>query len=265
MKVSRRALLAAGTSVVLPASARAAVRTETGGLARGTPFATPWFRLDSGRDGPTVVVVAGIHGNETAPPRAAEFLTRAQLRRGQLWVVPRANQPALAAVSRYSPGARFGDLNRNFPSATRSHPRGAMAPRLWQAVLAENPAWLLDLHEGWGFSASSTSMGSSVVCPGATPVADDCLAMATRVLAAVNAVVHAPHKRFTLLRPGPAGSLARAAAEEAKIRALVFETTWTQPAPLRIAQQLLMVRTVLVTMGMGAVCDSGHHRARTPM
>ena len=70
------------------------------------------------------------------------------------------------------------------------------------------------------------------------------------MLATVNEVVTEPHKRFTLLRPGPAGSLARAATEQAAIRALVFETTWTQAEALRVAYHLLMVRTVLSALDM---------------
>lgn len=223
-------------------------------LSPGTRFSTPWFRLDGGEPGPTVAIVAGIHGNETAPPVAADLLTRSAVRRGALWVVPEANRPALAAASRFTPGARLSNMNRNFPTDPDSAPRGDMAPALWRALLSIEPTWVLDLHEGWGFSASSQSMGSSVVCAGPagveTRVNDDGEAMATRVLDAANGVVAEPHKRFTLLRPGPRGSLARAAAEHAAIRALVFETTWTQPQPLRVAQQLLMVRAVLTALDM---------------
>jgi hypothetical protein len=74
--------------------------------------------------------------------------------------------------------------------------------------------------------------------------------MAERVLAAVNATVADPKKRFRELRPGPAGSFARAVTERLGKPSLVLETTWTQPLPLRVDQQVAMVKAVMAALGM---------------
>lgn len=247
--LSRRALMVAAASAV-PSVAWARERTvRTTTLAAGTRFETAAHLIDSGVAGPTVAIVAGIHGNETAPPNAADGLLAEPLERGRLFVVPRANQPALAAKSRYIPKSRFGDLNRNFPTDDRAA-RGEMAPVLWQALVEIAPDFVLDLHEGWGFRASSASMGSSVVCARDPRVERASLGVAHAVLAAVNETVADKSKKFQLIQPGPAGSLAHSLATQRATPALVFETTWVQEMSLRVSQQRLMVQTALVALGI---------------
>ena len=116
MRLTRRSSLAA-LAALLTRTARAEAEAGTGLLAPGTRFSTPWFRVVGDEPGPTVAIIAGIHGNETAPPAAADLLTRSHLRRGSLWVVPEANRPALAATSRFTPNARSSNLHRNFPTS----------------------------------------------------------------------------------------------------------------------------------------------------
>ena len=218
-----------------------------GWIADGGRFRTPWFARDASASGPTVVVVAGLHGNETAPPLAARALLDLEIASGRLVVLPEANAPALAARSRHTPGERFADVNRNFPTGTRREPRGLLARAVWALVLEQQPAFVLDLHEGWGFSKTSASMGSSVVV--APETSGRAEAMAGLALEAVNATVASAAKRFTRIGPGPAGSLARALSERS-VPALVFETTWTEPMAVRVAQQLSMARAALAGLGV---------------
>ena len=219
-------------------------------LAPGTRWATPYYALGLGASGPRTVVVAGVHGNERAPPRALrELLQSAEaLAPGPLLVIPEANRPALRARSRYAPGTRYADLNRNFPTAKRQHPRGVLARALWQRIVEFEPQWLLDLHEGWGYRRTSRSMGSSVVLAPHPHTKAQTRSMAARVIRAVDAGIEIPEKRFSLIEPGPKGSLARAVNESLGVPALVFETTWVEPMSLRIAQQQLMLRTVWQTL-----------------
>lgn len=232
-----------------PAAAPKAVVVEQ--LLGGTRFETPVHMLDSGAPGPTVLVVAGIHGNEPAPPRAAAKLLRLKLRKGRLVVCATANRPALAAKTRYTPKAKYIDLNRNFPTPDRASPRGELAPAVWGLIARHDVDFVVDLHEGWDFHRQNPkSIGSSVTY---VPSAHDgeVVPLARTVIAAVDATVDAPHKRFTLIAPGPLGSLARSATTEADVPSLVFETTrLPQPIELRAAQHELMVRTFLREQGM---------------
>jgi hypothetical protein len=121
---------------------------------------------------------------------------------------------------------------------------------LWQVVTLLEPTWVLDLHEGWGFSGEGPSMGSSVVV---VPHPDHPrrVEVAQKLLGQVNRGIARPNRRFTLLSPGPAGSFARAVSERLAIGSFVFETTWVQPLPLRVAQQRQLIAAALDDLGLG--------------
>lgn len=217
-------------------------------LAAGTRWETPCHLLESGADGPTVLLVAGVHGDEPAGPLAAERMRSWSLFRGRLLLVPRANQPALARGTRRAPGTRFADLNRNFPRAAGDAPRGTMARALWNAVTAARPDWIVDLHEGFDFNRTNKeSVGSSVLhFP-----KDASRRQAERLVRAVNATVDAEERQFTLLGWPARGSLARAGRDQLAISGLILETTrGSQPLELRVAQHELMVRELLSDLAM---------------
>ncbi|HYT10126.1 MAG TPA: M14 family metallopeptidase [Mycobacteriales bacterium] len=102
----------------------------------------------SGRDGPTVVVLGGVHGDEPEGVLAAGRLCAGPLplplRRGMLRVVPVCNEEAVAASSRVTP-TDGGNLARSFPG----DPAGALTDRLaavlTKQVLADADL-LIDLH-----------------------------------------------------------------------------------------------------------------------
>lgn len=230
---------------------QSALPSPAGTLFRGTRFATPYYVIDSGRPGPTVLVIAGIHGNEPAPPVAAKQLLDWRLRRGRMVVLPEANRPALAARTRFTPAVRHVDLNRNFPDA-RHGLRGECAPELWRFVEQLAPSLVLDLHEGWGFHRSNPkSVGSSVTYVHHAARSTAARAWAQTALTAVNATIDQSHRRLTLITPGPAASIARAVSERMGIPTLVLETTRVgQTLALRVSQQVLMVRAVLADLKM---------------
>jgi predicted deacylase len=214
-------------------------------LAAGTRFETPVASLEGPLRGPTVLVVAGIHGNERAGPQAARALLGSTLRKGRLVVVPEANRPALDKRSRFMPGEPHADLNRNFPVAGGDEPRGELARALWQLVVDERPDWVIDLHEGWGYTASSQSMGSSVVRARHPQTDEATLRSAERAIAAANEIVTDRRKRFERIEPGPAGSFARSIVERLAIPALVLETTWVEELERRVGLHERMLRAVL--------------------
>lgn len=215
-----------------------------------TRWETPYHHIDSGVEGPTILITAGMHGNETAPPLAADELIARAPRRGRVVIMPRVNRPALARKTRHTPRASYADLNRNFPTGKRDAARGEMAPALWQLTKHVAPDWVLDLHEGWGFSASSASMGSSIVHVADKRTAAETRPQAEHLIATINTTIGKPHKRFTIIGPGPAGSFARAVVERLATPAFVFETTWTQKSALRVSQQVLLVSTLLTRLGV---------------
>jgi hypothetical protein len=255
--VSRCASLAAGALVMVSwgvaerdVSAHQAeepAKELVGVLAPNTRWETAYHLKESGLAGPKVMLVAGMHGDEPAPPLAAEAILQWQLRAGSLLVVPRASQPALAAGHRLTVDATHPNLNRNFPRSAEGAPRGAMAQALWQLLQRERPDWLVDMHEGIGYHrAGDKSVGSSVI----RSRSERARVISELLVRRINSTIRVPERRFDLLGPPAVGSLARAARERAGIHSMILETSTPDPLPVRVLQHQLLVRTLLVELSM---------------
>lgn len=117
----------------------------------GTHWLTPTVPLhvlEASAPGPTVLIQAGIHGDEIAGVHALSEMLEDGLRpeRGRLLVVPVMNAPAYRARLRAAPGGL--DLNRCFPGdASAPEPEKRLARMFMDLVLEERPALVCTLHE----------------------------------------------------------------------------------------------------------------------
>ncbi len=240
----------AGAQAQVAASIQPQTATS-GTLGAGTTWETPWYVIDSGHDGPTVLITGGVHGNEPAGYRAAEQIRDWPISRGKLVVMPQINRLGLAANIRWSPDHRNDrqrrDLNRSFPTSEREDALTEHTRAIWEFITRHQPDWVFDLHEGFDFHRlNANSVGSSVI---AFPDQRD---FAKRIQQAVNADVD-PQRRFDLLaKSGPSvGSLARACHEQLGAVSFIFETTFKdQPLSLRTRQHRRMVSTALQSIGV---------------
>jgi succinylglutamate desuccinylase len=106
-----------------------------------------WFRLalsDSGKPGPTVCIVGGVHGDETCGPSSIaalerRFLAGDRLLCGQLLTLL-ANEEAVRSKRRF---VDF-DLNRAFGNSNAFGHESQLAPRLAPYLTGMN--YVLDLH-----------------------------------------------------------------------------------------------------------------------
>lgn len=104
--------------------------------------------FDAEEPGPTVLMQAGIHGDEIAGVHALSELLEEGVRprRGRLLVVPVMNPPAYRARLRAAPGGL--DLNRQFPGDASAPEREKQLARMFMdLVLEERPALVCTLHE----------------------------------------------------------------------------------------------------------------------
>ncbi len=105
-------------------------------------------RLDSGRAGPRVVVLGGVHGDETQGVRAClgiiASLTGDDLRMGALDIVPVAHEAAFTAGTRTSP-IDDGNLAREFPGEPLGRATSRVADLVRREVL-DHADVLIDLH-----------------------------------------------------------------------------------------------------------------------
>jgi hypothetical protein len=239
-------MMAAVTAMpALPADAGEA----QGLLAEGTRWQTPYYLIDSGKDGPTVMIVGGVHGNEQAGAKAAEIIRHWPIIRGKLLVVPRASVPALLADKRCDSNepAETRDLNRNFPFKGGSDtPHGAPAQAIWRLAAQTRPDWLVDLHEGIDFRKTSNSTGGSIIRTNSEEV----VRITKIMLDAVNATIDNPKQKHVLLMPPIKGSLTRAAWERLQAKAMILETCRKDPLDVRIWQHRLMVHLLLTELKM---------------
>lgn len=200
--------------------------------------------------GPTVVVVAGIHGNEPAGVVAAERIAQWEIRRGRLAIIPRANPQAIDARRRGDPRlpSEERDLNRNFLTEDkRCTPRGGHAQKLWAILEPLRPDWLVDLHESADFRRSNPrKVGNSlIICPD-----QEVWSFASRVLPGLNGKIAAEDQKFVLLRWPAGGSLARAAAEVWGTHSLIVETTLKDPLSQRVEYHCFVVQKLLQHLEM---------------
>ena len=89
-----------------------------------TPHQTPVFRITGLKEGPTVLIIGGTHGNETAGFEAAHQLLKrfadTPPSLGTLFFIPEANRQAVLDDSRRIPvpeatDIERGNLNRCYP------------------------------------------------------------------------------------------------------------------------------------------------------
>lgn len=139
--------------------ATAAVLVAGAGVLRAQeaePHTIPARTVDSGRPGPTVTFVAGVHGGKVAAVRAVEQLGEtlrpAELLRGRVVLVAPANLRGFrAGLAQLSPDDAL-NLNRVFPGDSAGKPTERLAARLLKEIVAGSD-YLVDLHGSDGDEA----------------------------------------------------------------------------------------------------------------
>ncbi len=107
------------------------------------PLRATWVFGD--QPGPTIMVQGGIQGDELSGFFTAQLLTRCNLRRGNLIIVPRANEPSILRRTRQI----NVDLNRRFDKEYNSFYEDRLARAI--RFLIGGADGFIHLHEGSGF------------------------------------------------------------------------------------------------------------------
>jgi predicted deacylase len=211
---------------------------------------------ESGRPGPSLLVVGGTHGNEPAGAVAAfqlhNILSKRSLKRGRVVIVPNANKWGLRVGIRYLPAElmSFGvlgkiDLNRSY-SHRGEESRTRISQHIEKLVLESD--WVIDLHEGYDFhQLNPQSMGSGIY-PGKTTLSKQ---MSRPLLDAVNQLIRVPEYQFISKEwPDEKGTL-RMFCDEQDIHYTLVETSGQnniQPIPVRVRQHLAILRELIVQL-----------------
>ncbi|MDR2422108.1 MAG: hypothetical protein LBE01_01875 [Deltaproteobacteria bacterium] len=111
----------------------------------GTPQELEIYKIYGRQEGPTIMIIGGIQGDEPGGFLSADLYVDLSLQRGNLIVVPRANFRSIIAFDR----GDEGDMNRKFAGVKELDPdRGTV--EIIKNLMAESDL-LLNLHDGSGF------------------------------------------------------------------------------------------------------------------
>lgn len=109
----------------------------------------PLMMYESPTPGPTVWVVAAIHGNEVTGTetvlRLNRYLNKNPLLKGRVYNLPILNPVGFELISRYEPIGSM-DLNRCFPGNQRGNPAERIAHKIFSQITATKPDLVIDLH-----------------------------------------------------------------------------------------------------------------------
>ena len=209
----------------------------------GTRWETSGCIVDSGIEGPTALILGGVHGNEPAGAVAAARVCDFKLLRGKLVVVPRVNALGLAKNVRLLP--EIGDMNRAYPP-TGETPAEKMGAEIVSLMERYKISLFIDLHEARTFHRlDKSSLGQTLL------FADNSVSasMAMDAVDAVNRGIDEPVKKFALVGYPIPGSSAWYAGKYLGIAAFTVETSSKQTLEERAEQHLAMVRTLLSAGG----------------
>lgn len=249
--VSLMALLILSSVLAVPSSVYAASTASSGSvevktLASGSKYATELYVIESGKPGPVVLIVGGVHGNETAGYKAALQMCKVRPEIGTLLVIPEANKLAIAAKKRVAKGQ--ADLNRAFPSTKSGNASGTLAKSILQVIKEYNVDWVMDMHEGYNYTKdpSSSSVGQSLIY---YPDSDT-KTIAASIVSLLNKNISSSLKKFSLLRYPVKGSIARAAAVTVGANSFIFETCTKETLSKRVDKQLTAANKLLSYLNM---------------
>jgi hypothetical protein len=131
-------------------------------LLAGQQWETVFSARHSGVDGPVVLFLGGVHGNEPGGWLAADELASYQPAAGSILVLPRANFFAINDFVRTHP--ELGDLNRLYPGNSESSlPMERLAAEIVETARRYRVDVLMDLHESWAFYATRTQDGTAFI------------------------------------------------------------------------------------------------------
>ncbi|WP_245779518.1 succinylglutamate desuccinylase/aspartoacylase domain-containing protein [Halostagnicola kamekurae] len=219
-------------------------------ILEGTDHETTVYRTTASADGPTVVVVGGMHGNEVGGYEAASAIAEWDIDAGTLVTIPRANAEAVEL------GTRSGDdgidLNRQFPQG--QEPTTDVARAIWNVLENHDPDIVIDLHESIGIYAGGPvdGVGQAIFHSDGAETATDADQAADTVS---QNLVDEPALEFTTdtfagPETEPSGLLVHKAARDLDAQSFLIETLSRGPALETRVQWHTRLVTDLVEEGL---------------
>lgn len=214
-------------------------------LLPGTEWENEVLVLKGKEEGPTLYLIAGVHGGEIAAWMTGNLMKKAGLKAGTLHILSPANPWGAnrSPRTRYVTGEE--DLNRSFPGKPDGNAAEMVADALFQDVKRVNPTFVFDLHEAATNVEGRDFLGNSLIYTSLEKMNDLYLDMLLETQ--LGTLTSVP---FDFFSPGPAGSVNRTISELLGLPVITVETYRADPLEMRIANQLSIVQYVLQHYGL---------------
>ena len=226
-------------------AARYPTQTQTRTLLQGTAAEAEITELIGEGEGPTLYVVAGLHGDERAGWFAGTLLKGVTLKAGRLCVLAPANAAGARELVREMPDGR--DLNRSFAQRLAESPTETelFAAALYEDIRASAPAAVFDLHEANVVKEGRDFLGSTLIITTLDGMEDmfPALLLATQK----NGLTAGP---YTMSGPGPKGSINQTVSGGLSIPVITVETFRGYAMERRVADDLAIMEYALTYYGM---------------
>jgi predicted deacylase len=227
-----------------PFSPQYPVTVDTYLLEEGKLTETTVFHVHSDKPGPSVYIVAGVHGDERAAWYAGILLRTATISSGDLYILAPANANGARRISRYVTGRQ--DVNRSFPGDKTGNEAEQLAHAIFNDIDRVNPDLVFDLHEALIYAPDSRDfLGSTYIFTILDGIEDLFFDL---LFATQDGTVC--HNEFGYNGPGPAGSINAEVSNRLGIPAITVETFRGFPMDRRVSDQLDSVRFALEYLGM---------------
>lgn len=112
---------------------------------KGLDYELDVYFINGAQEGPTLMIIGGIQGDETAAFLAADYFIDIALKKGNLILIPRANLPSIFVSQRVV----NADMNRRFAQVTPQVFEDEVVQILKKYMHKSD--LMLNLHEGSGF------------------------------------------------------------------------------------------------------------------
>ena len=224
--------------------------TEEYTLAAGTPGENTVAVLRGREEGPTVYIVAGVHGDEQAGWRAGNLVKEATVKAGTVYIVSPANQYGAQNDQRRTKDGR--DLNRSFPGSPDGWDAEQVAYAIFADIEDKNPDIVLDLHEAVPkeddyekLGSNYDALGNSLICQSLDGIGE--LVLEAILRSEAGELCASP---LVLYGSPPAGSVNHTVVDRLGIPAITVETLRSEPLSQRVSNQLELVEFVLEYYGL---------------
>jgi hypothetical protein len=231
-------------------------------ILEGTPYQTPAFIFDSGKQGTAILILGGTHGDEPAgyetSLRILEILQSRPPKQGKVIIIPLANHLAVKTYKRRVPvpagvDKEKGNLNRCYPGKQNGYPMEQMANHIQHLAVKHQVEIFIDLHEARYLHLNTPAESEREKGLGQTIIYypnEGSSSLLIDLLDKINGTISNSDEKFSSLEQPILNSAAWWAGSELDIAAYTFETSRSLTLAKRIEYHLQLLTIVFEYSGI---------------